>query len=170
MPTQTLNVAIIGVGLVGKAFINQASRIPNLRIVALSSSTRSIYDPKGIPFDQWDSALKASTASADVSALVSQLSSLDEPVAIVDNTSSDAIAALYPTFLSSGFHVVTPNKRAYSSSLPLFNEILSTSSERERKIMFEATVMAGLPVISTLKDLVATGDEVGGHSSLSVLV
>jgi len=79
---------------------------------------------------------------------------------VVDNTSSDDVASLYPHFLSRGFSVVTPNKKAYSSSLELYNQILAASNEGGAKIFYESTVGAGLPIISALKDLIQTGDKV----------
>jgi len=81
-------------------------------------------------------------------------------VAIVDNTSSDAVATLYPSFLAAGIAVVTPNKKAYSSSLDLYSEIVATSATRGVKFFNEATVGAGLPIITTVKDLIITGDKV----------
>lgn len=81
-------------------------------------------------------------------------------VAVVDNTSSDDVAALYPIFLSGGLSVVTPNKKAYSSSLELYKQIISSSQSSGAKFLNEATVGAGLPIIQTLKDLVQTGDKV----------
>ena len=55
---------------------------------------------------------------------------------------------------------MTPNKKAYSSSLELYNQILASSNEGGAKIFYESTVGAGLPIISTLKDLIQTGDKV----------
>jgi homoserine dehydrogenase len=81
-------------------------------------------------------------------------------VAVVDNTSSDDVAALYPAFLSGGLSVVTPNKKAYSSSLELYKKIIVASESAGAKFLNEATVGAGLPIIQTLKDLVQTGDKV----------
>jgi len=78
---------------------------------------------------------------------------------VVDNTSSDDVAALYPTFLSGGLSVVTPNKKAYSSSLELYKKIIAASEAADTKYLNEATVGAGLPIIQTLKDLVQTGDK-----------
>lgn len=81
-------------------------------------------------------------------------------VTVIDNTSSDDVAALYPAFLSGGLSVVTPNKKAYSSSLELYKEIIAASESAGTKFLNEATVGAGLPIIQTLKDLVQTGDKV----------
>lgn len=80
-------------------------------------------------------------------------------VAVVDNTSSDDVAALYPAFLNGGLSVVTPNKKAYSSSLELYQKIIAASEATGAKFLNEATVGAGLPIIQTLKDLVQTGDK-----------
>ena len=57
---------------------------------------------------------------------------------------------------------MTPNKKAFSGSLRLWTDILDPSSSDEPRglIYHESSVGAGLPVISTLKDLVDTGDSV----------
>jgi homoserine dehydrogenase len=55
---------------------------------------------------------------------------------------------------------VTPNKKAFSGSSKLWQAILSASATSGARVYHESSVGAGLPVISTLKDLVATGDTV----------
>ena len=58
---------------------------------------------------------------------------------------------------------MTPNKKAFSSSLQLWKEIYHTSSSGAGTggyIFFESACGAGLPVISTLKELIDTGDQV----------
>ncbi|KAJ3715059.1 homoserine dehydrogenase-domain-containing protein [Lentinula raphanica] len=92
--------------------------------------------------------------------LLSGLIDISTKVAIVDNTSSDNIASLYPQWLRAGINVITPNKKAYSGDLGLYEDILRASKETGAKFLNESTVGAGLPVISTLKELVATGDKV----------
>jgi homoserine dehydrogenase len=79
---------------------------------------------------------------------------------LVDNTSSDDVAALYPTWLGNGINVVTPNKKAYSGDLGLYESILHASEKSGARFLNESTVGAGLPIISTLKELVMTGDKV----------
>jgi homoserine dehydrogenase len=79
---------------------------------------------------------------------------------LVDNTSAPSVAEAYPALLRAGVHVVTPNKKAFSGSQALYEQIVAASRESGAKFLHESTVGAGLPVISTLKDLVATGDKV----------
>ena len=83
---------------------------------------------------------------------------------LVDNTSNEDIAATYPSFLKNGISVVTPNKKAFSGSLELWRSIcdsaFSPSNPSGGLIYHESSVGAGLPIISTLKDLIDTGDQV----------
>ena len=164
-----INVAIIGVGLVGSELIHQLLSIPQnttpFRLISLSSSTRTIFSPTRTiqPTDDWKSALAASTAGADLHTLTELLSehaNAEERVAIVDNTSSDDVAALYPLWLEKGIHVVTPNKKAFSGDIGLYNKIVDASRASGARYLNESTVGAGLPVINTLKELVGTGDKV----------
>jgi homoserine dehydrogenase len=84
-------------------------------------------------------------------------------VVLVDNTSSQDVADAYPDFLEKGISIVTPNKKAFSGSYTLWQSIFAAASNGTGSggyIYHESSVGAGLPVISTLKDLVETGDEV----------
>ncbi len=82
---------------------------------------------------------------------------------MVDNTSNQDIADSYPLFLKAGISIVTPNKKAFSGSLTLLKKILDSSPPRHPTgglIYHESSVGAGLPIISTLTDLVSTGDSI----------
>jgi homoserine dehydrogenase len=56
--------------------------------------------------------------------------------------------------------VVTPNKKAFSGSYKLWQDISAAAASSGAAVYHESSVGAGLPVISTLKDLVDTGDSV----------
>jgi hypothetical protein len=170
---QTISVAVVGVGLVGTEFVRQLLSLPQphpFRIVSLSSSKTHLFSAEGldIEVDTWKEKLGSASGKADVPALVRELAALVTPgrrVVLVDNTSSDAVAGFYPEFLRVGVNVVTPNKKAFSSNLDLYERILSTSLESGARFYNESTVGAGLPIINTLKDLVATGDQVGSMTT-----
>jgi homoserine dehydrogenase len=84
-------------------------------------------------------------------------------VVLVDNTSNQDVADSYPDFLKKGISIVTPNKKAFSGSYHLWTQIFEAASNGSGKggyVFHESSVGAGLPVISTLKDLVETGDDV----------
>jgi len=163
-----VSVAVVGVGLVGSEFVRQLQALPPphpFRLVSLSSSKMAVYDPNGIPpTADWRALLRASSApSPSPSDLVHKLGQLvrsDNAVVLVDNTSAPSVAEAYPALLRAGIHVVTPNKKAFSGAQTLYDQIVAASRESGAKFLHESTVGAGLPVISTLKDLVATGDKV----------
>jgi len=155
-----LNIAVIGVGLVGTELVTQIrASSASFSLFSLSSSIRTLFHPGA----DWKSALAASPHKTDLTDLTKKLRELvddHQRVAVVDNTSSDEVAALYPEWLRHGFHVVTCSKKAFSGELALWEDILEASSESGARFLNEATVGAGLPVINTLKELVASGDKV----------
>jgi homoserine dehydrogenase len=167
--TPMVYVAVVGVGLVGAEFISQllslAPRVSRFRLISLTSSTRTLYCPDQPITDpsSWKSLLANSARKPDLQVLTSQLAGLlsqTQRVAIVDNTSSDEVASMYPTWLQHGIDVITPNKKGVSGSVSLYESIIDATQKSGAKFLNESTVGAGLPIISTLKDLVTTGDKV----------
>lgn len=77
---------------------------------------------------------------------------------LVDITSSQDVADQYPNFLSSGVNIITPNKKAFAGSYKLWQDVRSAASSSGVMIYHESSVCAGLPILSTLKELVDTGD------------
>ncbi|QRV75832.1 aspartate kinase [Ceratobasidium sp. AG-Ba] len=139
-----INVAIVGVGLVGAETIAQLSRLTSrFRVVALSNSKKLLFNPSGVSLSSWQAELANSTSTPNLTDLTTELAKLQakgEKVALVDNTSSDA--------------------KAYSSDLGLYTRIKESSALTGARYLNESTVGAGLPIISTLKDLIATGDKI----------
>ena len=80
--------------------------------------------------------------------------------AIVDCTASETISDGYADFFRAGIHVVTPNKRAQSAPHEAYESLHELRRANGVHLLYETNVGAGLPVIETLRDLIATGDEV----------
>ncbi|KIY03697.1 uncharacterized protein Z520_00388 [Fonsecaea multimorphosa CBS 102226] len=165
MSSPSIYLAVIGVGGVGTCFLSQVSSLPSrLRptLIFLSRSSKQLYNTSYSPVSPSDLQSSTSKLLSIPDELVTYLSSAPGKVILVDNTSSQDVANAYPSFLKKGISVVTPNKKAFSGSLQLWNDIFSAVEQANGKAMVyhESSVGAGLPVISTLKDLVATGDQV----------
>jgi len=77
-----------------------------------------------------------------------------------DCTASEEIAASYEKILRHSIPIVTPNKKANSGSLDYYRRLTSFSRERGIPYLYETTVGAGLPVISTIRDLFLSGDRI----------
>lgn len=155
----------------GRHFLEQCSHIlprhPHASIVLISRSNRSLRVPSfnhTLSLSTWEQDLSASdTPALSPSEILHFLSSAPGKCIVVDNTSNQDVATSYPTFLKKGISIVTPNKKAFSSDLGLWQSILESSDRGNPTgglVYHESSVGAGLPVISTLKDLVDTGDEV----------
>ncbi|KAI0754299.1 aspartate kinase homoserine dehydrogenase [Daedaleopsis nitida] len=154
--TKTFRVAVVGVGLVGGEFITQLLAFPSpspFRLVSLSSSKSTAYHPDGLTVStsSWKDELVSTGRKPNLQFLLRELAALVKPgqeVVLVDNTSSNDVAAFYPQFLKYGVNIITPNKKAFSSDLTLYEQILSAGVESGARFFNEATV--GL----------ATGDKV----------
>lgn len=153
----------------GKCFLSQLRDLavrrpsPKLNLCYIATSRKALYndDYAAINLDTAVDALAASTKTPpSLPDLVTYLSKAPGKAIIVDNTSSQDVAEAYPTALKAGVSVVTPNKKAFSGSYKLWQDIFQASAASGAKVYHESSVGAGLPVISTLKDLVETGDEV----------
>lgn len=180
--TKTIGVAVVGVGLVGGEFVDQLLALAQphpFELVSLSTSKTHLTAPAGCALQLSEAGWREDLAKAPGTLTAAELLAVLAPrvtpgtrAVLIDNTSAETVAALYPDFLRAGVHVVTPNKKAFSASADLYARILAASLESGSRFLNEATVGAGLPIISTLKDLVATGDKVrlsGVHCGLRIL-
>lgn len=162
---KSVNVAIIGSGVVGSAFINQLKNLKSpiaFNVVYLArSSKEALYsaDFKPVDLSTYKTAVAQPILSLDE--LTKFLVAAAKPTVLVDNTSNASIADYYPKFIKAGISIATPNKKAFSSDLATWNEIFESSAAPGGGLVYhEATVGAALPIIGTLKDLVTTGDKV----------
>ncbi|KAJ2933709.1 hypothetical protein H1R20_g3346, partial [Candolleomyces eurysporus] len=166
-------VGIVGVGLVGGELVKQILSINKaknpFKIVLLSSSRKALYtSPENAITDSegWKAKLDASAEKAELSKFGGYLAGLvaqgkGRKAVIVDNTSSEDVARLYPEWIAQGLSVATPNKKAFSGEKKTWDAILAASdSEGGGRWLNESTVGAGLPVINTLKEMLGSGDRV----------
>jgi len=82
------------------------------------------------------------------------------PKLFVDCTASEEVAHHYREFFEQGIGVVTPNKLALSGSQKEYRELQVAAELLRLPYRYETTVGAALPILGTLADLRASGDEV----------
>jgi len=169
LSAQTLSVGLIGPGQVGQALLKQmfaasprlrAGTNLDLRIRAIAGSRKMACSDLGYASDTDAlSAYQQSDTALELEQFADSVQTEHLPHAlIVDCSASDAVAQHYAGWLARGIHVVTPNKNAGAGDQDRFD--LICASTRSAKFRYEATVGAGLPVISTLRDLLDTGDQI----------
>lgn len=171
-----LNLFVMGVGNVGEKFIDQIHQQKeflnknlklNIRIIALSNSNKMVFDEEGISLTKWKEKLKDGQNSS-ISAFMEKIKTLNLRNSIfVDITANDQVAQSYSHYLEQNIAVVTCNKIACSSSFNIYKNLKLISRENNVPFLFETNVGAGLPIIDTLKNLIASGDRV--HKIQAVL-
>ncbi|MCE1915016.1 bifunctional aspartate kinase/homoserine dehydrogenase I, partial [Enterobacter hormaechei] len=111
-------------------------------------------DMRGICLDNWPQCLSEAKEPFSLSRLIrlEKEYHLLNPV-IVDCTSNQQIADQYASFLRDGFNVVTPNKKANTSSMAYYHQIRKAAEKSKRKFLYDTNVGAGLPVIENLQNL-----------------
>ncbi|OCF45780.1 homoserine dehydrogenase [Kwoniella heveanensis CBS 569] len=161
-------VALIGLGGVGRAILSQLLSPPlntrfNLILIANSRQSLSLPLPASpLTPANYAPILEKYGTPIDWTSIISLLSGhSDGPGIFIDSTGSDIVPSMYTQILSMGINIVTPNKKAASSNQDLWNSIIEKTYPNSPVMYYgESTVGAGLPILSTLKDLIATGDEI----------
>jgi len=167
--SKQLNLFITGVGNVGGKLIEQLQQQAdflkeNLRlkinVVALANSRKMVFNAEGIELTNWKEALE-NGESATPKSFFEKANALNLRNSIfVDNTATDKIASVYKDYLANSISVVTCNKIACADTYVNYNELKQLSREYGASFLFETNVGAGLPIIDTLNNLIASGDQV----------
>lgn len=169
------DVIILGVGRVGAELVAQIQSLssreaPRLRVIGLIDRSGFLYNRRGLTQRQLELALREKQsggafdrvtggrqATADEAVAFMTSHAMVRPV-LVDVASGDTSAALI-TALDHGVDLVLANKVPLADRFDISRRILG-ARDKGRRVLHEATVGAGLPVIDTLQQLVASGDRV----------
>lgn len=170
LSNKTLSIGIIGPGLVGKTLVNllqrEKERLENrlnlsIRIRGIMNSKHMLLNEKEIDLNAWEERLEKKSEKINMSKFSNHIASDEYPHnVIIDCTSSEKICDRYIEFIENGLHIITPNKKANSAPYESYKKLMETVDNSQCQYFYEATVCAGLPVITTLQDLLATGDEI----------
>ncbi len=164
-----LNLFILGTGNEGSKLVDQLRKQRkylkehlrlNVRVLGISNSRKMYFDEQGVSLQQWKDLLSAGE-KADPREFFRTIQRINARNSIlVDNTASEKVAESYPQYLRESISVVTCNKIACSSSYENYRQLKELAKKFRAPFLFETNVGAGLPIIDTLKHLVASGDEV----------
>ena len=168
--TYSVNLYIVGVGLIGGTLLSQIlenaqflrkTQHLEINVVGLANSKRMVFDPEGIGLENWREHLNASESKMDIKGFVSKMKELNLRNSIfVDNTAAPEITDYYEEILDASISISTPNKFAPSGLFQSYQDLKQLAYQRGVKFMYETNVGAGLPVITTISDLVSSGDRI----------
>lgn len=167
--TKQLNVFVTGVGNVGQRLLSQIEqqrkflknelRI-NLRVIGISNSKKMYFDEDGIDLFNWKEHLEKGVASS-LDGFLDKVTQLNKRNSIfIDITASEAVSKMYAEYLKRSISVVACNKIACSSDFENYKILKDLAKKYNASFLFETNVGAGLPIIDTLNNLVASGDKV----------
>ncbi|WP_233899004.1 bifunctional aspartate kinase/homoserine dehydrogenase I [Tenacibaculum piscium] len=164
-----LNLFVTGVGNVGERFLAQIHQQKKylkehlkmkVRVIGIANSKKMTFDTNGIDLNNWKDALNnGEPATLDDFFNKTKDYNLRNAV-FVDNTANQQVSEIYEQYLRNSIAVVTCNKIACASSLENYKILKAVSRKYNAPFLFETNVGAGLPVIDTLKNLIASGDRV----------
>ena len=164
-----VNLFITGVGNVGGKLLEQLAQQDSylkenlglkINVVALANSRKMVFNPEGIDLENWKEALDNGEAGTPET-FFEKTNALNLRNSIfVDNTATEKIAVVYKKYLANSIGVVTCNKIACADNFANYAELKALSRQYNAPFLFETNVGAGLPIIDTLNNLIASGDRV----------
>ena len=167
---QVLNLFICGTGTVGDSLIKQLAgqqqklmqeRGLKLNVVGIANGHQALFDREGLDLSNYRQLLDEKGTASSPQIIRDEIIGMNIFNSVfVDCTANADVAGLYKEFLNNNISVVAANKIAASSSYANYCELKQIARARGVKYLFETNVGAGLPIIKTINDLLASGDKI----------
>ncbi len=167
---KTVNLYLAGVGLIGGTLLEMIKE--QLQVFyddyniefclrGVANSKKMLVEEDGIALEEWHKRLDLKGEPTDLKLFSNRVKDHNLPNSIfIDCTASNEVSEIYPDLLSSSISVVTPNKKANSGSLNYYRKLHDLADKHNVAFKYETNAGAGLPIISTIYELVSTGDHV----------
>lgn len=167
----TIAMGIIGPGLIGSTLLeqlrDQAAVLKeefniDLRVMGITGSKSMLLSEAGVDLSKWKELLKENGEVANLEKFIQHVhgNGFIPNTVLVDCTADSVVAGHYYNWLRRGIHVITPNKKANSGPLDQYLKLRALQRQSYTHYFYEATVGAGLPIVSTLRGLLETGDRI----------
>ncbi len=156
-------LALLGTGVVGSALVARYQRLQSAGLalppLAWLANSRALHDCAGAPQRALEEANGAAARRDDLPPWA-EAEALHAGDIVIDATASDAVAGWHAEWLSRGVHVVTANKLGAGSALSRAQAIGQACAASGARYGDAATVGAGLPLLRSLRALVAGGERI----------
>jgi aspartokinase/homoserine dehydrogenase 1 len=165
-----LSLFIAGIGAVGGTLLGQVRGLNHplfeLDIIGFCNSSYTCWHPDKAQLDEPGSLQSGEKTAWDL--IPDKLIKMsDSNLIFIDASGSEVVARTYSKLLENGIHISTPSKRANSFEQEYYDRLSRASNSSLAEYRFETTVGAGLPVISTIKTLINSGDKITGISGVA---
>ncbi|MDR1901083.1 MAG: bifunctional aspartate kinase/homoserine dehydrogenase I [Treponema sp.] len=170
---RSVNLFLIGIGLIGGTLVDQLAvhqeiladqHHVRINLAGAANSRNMIFRREGLDPKTVRSRLREGGEGIlpfDLQTFIEKMKAFNLPnTAFCDCTASRDVADQYAGIIQSAIPIITPNKLANSGSFAYYKTLTGYSKDSGIPYLYETTVCAGLPVISTLRDLHLSGDRV----------
>lgn len=165
-----LNVFLLGIGLVGGNLLEQIKQQQpkllkekhlKIKLAGVANSKKMLFHREGIDIATFREQMLEEGQVSSLEEFKNEIIKLNMYNSIfVDCTANDQAAGLYAELLNANISIVTANKVAASSEYENYALLKKIAKRKGAKFLFETNVGAGLPIITTLNDLVNSGDTI----------
>jgi homoserine dehydrogenase len=162
-PRKAPRLALLGTGVVGSVLIERYARLQSrgigLPAFAWLANSRGLEQGSDALAERLQRLRKAAAHDRVVPPWA-EADALSTGDIVIDATASDAVAARHADWLGRGVHVVTANKLGTGADLLRAQQIAQAAGTGHARYGDSATVGAGLPLLRSLRGLVAGGDRI----------
>jgi len=174
--TRETQIFLLGKGSIGRTLIKQLlagkERLRQdhgmtLNVIGVCGKHECLFDPIGIDVNKLEKIAEGVSlielqggprpTDEEIIKRLTQTQRLD--IVLVDVTAAET-GPMHLKALQHGIHVVTANKKTLSGPMKLYEKLRATAFSQGLGYHFETTFGAGLPVLFTLQDLLATHDRI----------
>lgn len=165
-----LNIFLLGIGLVGGNLLEQIKQQQpkllkekhlKIKLAGVANSKKMLFNRDGIDIATFREKMMDEGQVSSLEEFKNEIIKLNMYNSIfVDCTANDQAAGLYAELLNANVSIVTANKVAASSEYENYALLKKIAKRKGVKFLFETNVGAGLPIITTLNDLVNSGDTI----------
>ncbi len=166
------DLVLLGFGQVGRALAEQLAALhgSGVRLVGLVDRSGFVFDPGGLSRGRLLRLVREKRRGGLLADLGGEQAAATQALAFVAShalsrpilvdVTAEETGDLLRSALDQGFDLVLANKKPLAGSRRSYESLVSAAERAGRRLRYEATVGAGLPILDTLRKLLESGDRV----------
>ncbi len=167
---KTLNLFLIGPGLVGSALLEllqdqeeyaRTALRTRFKVMGIANSKRMLFDGQGIDLSNWRELLVKSTLASTPEEFAKRVRQCNVANSIVlDCTGVESAVQQYLSLLSASVSIITSSKVANTLSYKFYRKLRTAADEHGAQFRYSTNVGAALPIIDSIKSIIQNGDSI----------
>jgi aspartokinase/homoserine dehydrogenase 1 len=165
-----INLFLAGTGLIASTLLKQIEKqnaylIKNknieIKLIGITNTSKMFFQKEGISLKNWKKELNQEGSVSNNTKFVDMCIEANLPNSIfVDCTASGDIPSHFERILNHSISISTPNKISVSEDFNTYSLLKEIARKNNALFCYETTVGAGLPILTTLNNLLESGDKI----------